>query len=145
MQGRKFGNKIFFILLFLVIFTQAQTCGPLQHYVDTHQSCHINGNSCSGLSCYDNSTDISFTVQKCEDPVTVDVYIMESSKKREPLSYQFKRSETMNTEFNTFTAIMDRNTSHLGFKVYTYIHIHNQSAIYTCTCIIIACVYTMIQ
>ena len=105
---------------FLFLVTQAQTsCGSLQHYVDTHQNFHISGHSCSGLSCHDNNTDISFTVQKCEDPVTVDVYIMESSKKRESLSYQFKQSETMITEFNTFTAIMDRNTSHLGFEVHT--------------------------
>lgn len=110
-----------------MIFTQAQnSCGSLQHYVDTHQGCHINRDSCSGLSCYDNITNISFIVQNCEDPVTVDVYV-ESNKGGDPayLSYQFNQSETVNTEFNSFTAIMDRNASHLGFMVYTYIHIHN--------------------
>ena len=107
------------ILLFLVIFAR-DSCDSLQHYEDTHPNCSAFTYTCSGVICDNNITYVHITVQKCEDPVTVDVF-MYSTKGGDfsYLSYSFNQSETVETydEMDYFTAIMDRNASDLGFEV----------------------------
>lgn len=96
-----------------MIFAQ-NSCNSLQHYKDTHPNCVAY--TCSELMCNDNITRVDITVQKCEDPVTVDVFM---SSEGGDFAYLFDQSETVETYdgSNSFTAIMDRNASDLGFEV----------------------------
>ena len=144
-----------FLSFSTAIVTHAQSgayssCGSLQHYIDghPHMSCYIYEDSCSGMSCYGygingtNYVSTSFTVQKCEDPVTVYTYASISIGHHYfSFSYEFNKSETIDSDghyyyyydydydydynLSSYTAILDRNASHLGFEV------HN---VYTCTC-----------
>ena len=123
------------------IVTQAQSgayssCGSLQHYINEHLpiSCRIYGDPCYGMSCYNygiNDTRYvyaSFTVQKCEDPVTVYTYAYVTTANHYlSFSYQFNKSETIDyyhydydydyDNLSSYTAILDRNATHLGFEV----------------------------
>ena len=147
------------------IVTQAQSgayssCGSLQHYIDEHPriSCYIYGDPCSGMSCNSyglNGTHyvyVSFTVQKCEDPVTVYTYgdVGFNTGHYLYFSYEFNKSETVDTygygydyyyeydygydhNLSSYTAILDRNASHLGFEVYTCTCMYIVNV--ACTCI----------
>ena len=111
-----------------VILASAQdwdSCDSLQHYVDLHPNCSISnyGEPCSGLFCYDYvsfSYYYNFIVQKCEDPVTVDVFVYWNSHDNvsyyDYFDYLYNQSETVDSN-GSYTAIMERNASHLGFEV----------------------------
>ena len=80
------------------------------------------GDPCSGLYCYDRDFYYDFTVQKCEDPVTVEVYYdIYRDGFYDYFEYEYNQSETVDNDGDSglsyYTAIMDRNASHLGFEV----------------------------
>ena len=67
-------------------------------------------------------------MEKCEDPVTVEVYYSKyiyhdtfTDGFYDDFQYKYNQSEAVDNDvgrgLSTYTAIMDRNASHLGFKV----------------------------
>ena len=121
-------------------WAQNFSCESFEQYVDQHPGCYILTYSyepCLGIRCseYNGSTYIysSFYVQRCQDPVTV--YASASVRKDGRyyyLSHSFDQSETVNTngyyysydyhyhnhhQNSSYTAILDRNSSHLDFEV----------------------------
>ena len=61
-------------------------------------------------------------MQKCEDPVTVEVYYdIYTDGFYDYFQYEYNQSEAVDNDvgrgLSTYTAIMDRNASHLGFEV----------------------------
>ena len=109
-----------------VTLAQAQdwtSCTSLQHYVNEHPNCYIRNNSepCSGLNChYEDSdvTNITFYISKCEDPVTVNVYV--ELYNGEYADYEYSQSETFHLRGYSFSAILERNATHLAFMVSLY-------------------------
>ena len=101
------------------------SCTSLQHYVDEHPNCFINGDThylqpCE-LNChYEDSdvTNIDFYVSKCEDPVTVYVYL--ELYNGEYTNYWYNQSETFHFGGYSFNAILERNATHLAFMVGLY-------------------------
>ena len=74
-------------------------------------------------------------MEKCEDPVTVEVYYSKliyydtiTDGFYDDFQYEYNQSEAVENDvgsgLSTYTAIMDRNASHLGFEVYTDIDIY---------------------
>ena len=136
---------LLFHYVFIAIVAHAQnysSCEPLQQYVDEHPGCYIYYNYydeiCYGMRCSGsgpNGSNITylytrFNVQRCQDPVTVSTYAyMYQNGRYHGFSYTFDQSETVdNLDYYyyyyydsyddvSYTAILDRNASHLGFEV----------------------------
>ena len=126
-----------------VILTSAQSgddsCSSLNQYVVWNPNCYIYsfGAPCSGLYCYDDTTNtyVEIEVNECEDPVSVLVFYEHydsTIRHYEEFQYLFNQSESVendgiysyydysgfgDVDAGTFTAIMERNASHLGFEV----------------------------
>ena len=125
-----------------VVVTRAQWdyCG-LDRYTQPGFNCFVEnyGEPCSGIYCYNNNTYISIFVQKCEDPVSVLVHYdyYDYDFGFEEFQYVYNQSETVENdgyysyysyyygydssgqfvEPGSYTGILDRNASHLGFEV----------------------------
>ena len=69
------------------------------------------------MYCSDVSTFVSFIVQKCEDPVTVDVYFEGAHN----FAYSYNQSEIVDNVVDNYTGILERNATHLGFMVSVYV------------------------
>ena len=54
-------------------------------------------------------------IQKCEDPVTVDVYVFDDADVA--FYYSYNESETVDYGQDSYTGILERNATHLGFMV----------------------------
>ena len=108
----------------MVTLAQAQdgtSCASLQHYVDEHPRCGFFYD-CSTLYCYSDSDVIyrNLSVHKCEDPVSVDVYVDvydEDSNSFHGFIYSYNRSETVDFGQESFTGTLERNATYLGFMV----------------------------
>ena len=111
-----------------VTLAQAQdwtSCASLQHYVSEHPDCFVEdfGEPCSGLYCYSENeyqyyTYLEFFVQKCEDPVTVEVYLdIFEDNDDHFFNYLYNQSETVDYGQGSYTGILERNATHLGFMV----------------------------
>ena len=74
---------------------------------------------CSKLNCYYDDSDVvnmEFNVRKCEDPVTVDVDLSLYNGYSYPY-YEYNQSETFQFQNYSFSAILERNATHLAFMV----------------------------
>ena len=111
----------------------------MEQYVNEHPGCYIyysyydGYRICYGMSCRSsgpNGSDItslrtSFSVRRCQDPVNVYTYAsMYQNGRYHYYYYTFYQSETLDNPgyyyYNrntSYTAILDRNASHLGFEV----------------------------
>ena len=86
-------------------------CPLLENYIASHTgSCTVDYN-CSALSC----ASVGFSVNRCDDPVTVDVSV--ESGGSEVFEYSFNRSEFVEARDMSVTTIMARNASHLELEV----------------------------
>ena len=115
-----------------VTLAQAQdgaSCPSLQHYVDEHLPylhCYIEGNGeqCLGLSCGNESIVImDFFVRSCEDPVTVNTQVELYDEYRDyahEFYYIYGQSETVIYHQMSYTGILERNATYLGFMVSVY-------------------------
>ena len=113
-----------------VTLAQAQdwaSCGSLQQYVNEHPDCYILHNEnepCSELDCdYDHISDfayLDFHVRRCADPVTVGVYVQLYDG--EYTNVVYNQSETFQFLDYSFSAILERNATHLAFMVSLYDH-----------------------
>ena len=115
----------------LVTLAQAQdytSCAPLQHYISEHGDCDEILSSfsgyCAGIVCYRESSDhyehMHFVVQRCEDPVTVDVLVELYDQDMDyyyEFFYLYNQSETVDIGQESYTGILERNTTHLEFMV----------------------------
>ena len=129
---------LLFHYVFIAIVAHAQNysfCESLEQYVDEHPSCYIYQSYydeiCYGMYCSGsgpNGSNItylyrSFSVQRCQDPVTVSTYAyMRRNGRYHRFSYTFDQSETVDYYYDSYKdrsykAILDRNASHLGFEV----------------------------
>ena len=133
---------LFFCYVLIAIVAHAQnysSCEPLEQYEDEHTGCSIYPTYyreiCPGMRCRGsgpNGSNITylyarFSVRRCQDPVTVYTYVyMYRNGRYHRYSYTFNQSETVdhldnyyyyNSPNTSYTAIMDRNASHLGFEV----------------------------
>ena len=122
------------------VWAQNFSCESFEQYVDQHPDCYIQTYSyepCLGISCSDRNGSMyiysSFDVHRCQDPVTVYVYGSVRKDGRFYFSHQFDQSETVDTNgyyygsdyyyhddhqnISSYTAILDRNFTHLGFEV----------------------------
>ena len=115
-----------------VTLAQAQdwaSCGSLQQYVNEHPNCDIlllnEQEPCAELECdYFDTSDfayLGFFLSRCEDPVTVGVYVELYNGEHTGLSYN--QSETFHFEDYSFSAILERNATHLAFMVSLYIFV----------------------
>ena len=136
------GLLFHYVLIAIVAHAQNySSCEPLEQYVDEHPDCYVyhsyyyhNDEPCSGIRCVGsgpNDTNItylftSFTVQRCQDPVTLYTYTnVYQNDLHHYYLYIFNQSERVDNVgyyyhhyLNTsYTAILDRNASHLGFEV----------------------------
>ena len=112
-----------------VTLAQAQdwaSCASLQQYVNEHPHCSIPGNffdvPCIELNCHYNDssessdvTKVDFYVSRCDDPVSVGVDIELSNGEYTSLGYT--QSETFQFLDYSFSAILERNATHLAFMV----------------------------
>ena len=116
-------NPLLSLLLPPVTAQDWTSCASLQHYVNEHPDCYVLefGEPCSGLYCYgSDDTYLDFFVQKCEDPVTVDVFVEltdEHTQYHHDFYYLFNQSETVDYGKESYTGILERNATHLGFMV----------------------------
>ena len=92
------------------------------------------GGYCAGLNCYsaiysgdsryeEISTDLEFLVQKCEDPVTVYINVVVLNGERANNYYfghLYNQSETVDSYPGSYTGILERNATHVGFMVSVY-------------------------
>ena len=60
---------------------------------------------------------LEFFVQKCEDPVSVDVFVELTDEHNHDFSYLYNQSETVDYGQESYTGILERNATHLGFMV----------------------------
>ena len=63
---------------------------------------------------------MSVYISNCEDPAYVEVnvdYTNEDLSDYHEFYYYFNQSETVNNEYGTYSAIVERNSSFLGFMV----------------------------
>ena len=97
------------------------SCASLQLYVNEHPECYVEdfGEPCSGLYCeVINGNHYIYSVvfiQKCEDPVTVDAYVFDDADVA--FYYSYNESETVDYSQDSYTGILERNATHLGFMV----------------------------
>ena len=115
-----------------VTLAQAQdgaSCPSLQHYVDEqpYANCDIksNGELCLGMSCDNESIGLytAFFVRRCEDPVTVKAYVElydEYIDYTHEFYYIYDQSETVIYHQMSYTGILERNATYLGFMVSAY-------------------------
>ena len=135
------GLLFHYVLIAIVAHAQNySSCEPFEQYVDEHPDCYIyhtygDHEICYGMRCRGgpNGSNItylytSFSVHRCQDPVTVYTYarLRYQNGPYHRYTYTFDQSETVDNldpyyyydGLNTsYTAILDRNASHLGFEV----------------------------
>ena len=116
------------VLSLLVTLAQAQdytSCAFLHHYISEHPECEIldYGRLCSGVSCHGYAINTDFIVRKCQDPITVDMFVEFYDEFRDfsrEFYYIYDHSETVNYRQKSYTGILERNATHLGFMVSVY-------------------------
>ena len=82
---------------------------------------------------------LSVFVEECEDPASVLVhYDLYNEDSFDEFQYVFNQSEIVDNDgiysygdSGRYTGIMARNASHLGFEVYTHLHMY----LYTLVCV----------
>lgn len=101
---------------------QAEPCQSLLSASSANSQCVPVGN-CTGLRCEQrnnvlNGSSAWFTVQKCEDPVIVDVTIQSGTQNTPVLQQSFTQNETVFLGgSNSLSVAMQRNASYLQFQV----------------------------
>ena len=98
----------------------------LQQYVNEHSHCSIPENFLNiELNChYNDSSDssdvtkVDFYVGRCDEPVSVGVHI--ELYNGEYTDFEYTQSETFHFKDYSFSAILERNATHLAFMVSLY-------------------------
>ena len=108
---------------------QAEPCQSLLSASSANSQCVPVGN-CTGLRCEQrnnvlNGSSAWFSVQKCEDPVIVDVTIQSGTQNTPVLQQSFTQNETVFLGgSNSLSVAMQRNASYLQFQVIKNIIVH---------------------
>ena len=138
MHGGVIGKFSYSVIIAIVAHAQNYSCEHLEQYAE-EQGCYLYRNYydkiCYGMRCSGsgpNGSNITylyrrFSVQRCQDPVTVYTYVrMRRNGYYYRFSYTFDQSETIDNPYDyyyyngrniSYTAILDRNATHLGFEV----------------------------
>ena len=95
-----------------------EPCQSLLSASSANSQCAPVGN-CTGLSCEQrnnalNGSSVWFTVQKCEDPVIVDLMIQSGTLNTQ---WSFTQNDTVFLGSNSLSVAMQRNASYLQFQV----------------------------
>ena len=101
--------------MFISIVSSAPSDEQCQSLLQVSSECTPHGN-CTGLTCFNSitSTNSTFTVDKCQDPVLVNVSFIANGT-----TYQhvFNQSTTVTSNSYLFNWTMSRNASYVQVKV----------------------------
>ena len=97
-------------------FLAEEVCSVLRQYSNLNPQC-VSLGTCSGAQCQQSDNVATFTVNKCVDPVTVDLEVQSRRSGEVRVQQQLNHSDSLFNGGSSLYVEMGRNASDLQFEV----------------------------